>query len=106
MINEVLDEIRATEEECARLMKQAAEEAKQAVLHADEECRNIRLNAIRNVKDERRKVVEEANRAGDAKAAKIISAGRVAAQSLAKNTDRGKAAEFVKNMVLSAYVSR
>ena len=67
MIKEILDEIRTAEAEAEEITKKAAEDAKQTVLGADEESRRIRLDAIRSVKEERRKIAESAGKEGDEK---------------------------------------
>ena len=56
MINEILDEIRAVEAEAEEIAKKAEEDAKRTVFDADEEARRIRLETLKTVKEERRKV--------------------------------------------------
>ena len=104
MINEILDEIRAVEQEADELTKKAIEDARQTVLEADEECRKIRLTTIKAVKEERRKVVDNANKEGGAIYAKIVGDGKRAAEKLVKDTDVEKAVEFIKEKVLAGYV--
>lgn len=106
MINEILDEIRVVEKEAEEIRKKAAEDARQTVLDADEQCRIIRAETVKAVKEERRKVVEEANAEGDAMYAEIVRKGREQADAEIKQTDTRKAVEFIKEKVLSGYVNR
>lgn len=104
MIKEILDEIRTAEAEAEEITKKAAEDAKQTVLGADEESRRIRLDAIKSVKEERRKIAESAGKEGDEKYAEIVAEGKKAAEKLVKETSVKAAAEFIKEKVMSAYV--
>ncbi len=104
MITEILDEIRIAEAEAEEITKKAAEDAKQTVLHADEESRKIRLTTVKAVKEERRKVAETAAKEGGVQYAKIVASGKTAADKLVKETSVDKAAEFIKEKVLTAYV--
>ena len=106
MINEILDEIRAVEEEADEIMKKAVEEAKMTVINADEESRKIRAATVKAVKEERRKVVESANKEGDAQSAIILASGKVEAGKLVKETDVSEAVRFIKEKVLTSYVDR
>lgn len=104
MINDILEEIRSVEIEADEIMAKAAEDAKQAVVTADEESRNIRSNTIKAVKEERRKVVELAIKTGETRYAKILSAGKTEADKILKETNTKPAITFIKEKVLSRYV--
>lgn len=106
MINEILDEIRLAEAEADEMQKKAAEDAKNAVIEADEQSRIIRADAIKAVKEERRKVVESATNDGNANYQKILASGRAEAGKLVKETDVGEAVKFIKEKVLASYVDR
>ena len=104
MINDILEEIRAVEIEADETMAKAVEDAKQAVVTADEESRNIRSNTIKAVKEERRKVVDLAIKEGEVRYAKILSAGKTEADKILKETDIKPAIAFIKEKVLSCSV--
>ena len=103
MINDILDEIRIAEKEAEEMMERAIEDAKLAVISADEEGRNIRNTTIRAVKEERRKVVESATKEGNTRYNKILSAGKLEADRIIKETEINKAVELIKEKILSNY---
>ena len=105
MINDTLNEILQAEEEAAQIMQRAEEDAKQTVISADAECEKIRKTTVKAVKEERKKVVESANREGDKQYAKILEAGVTVAQNMERNTDVTEAVKFIKEKVLSNYVN-
>ncbi len=106
MLNEILDEIRIAEKEAEETAKKAEEDAKQTVFNADEEARKIRLETLKTVKEERRKVVEQAEKCGDEKADAIIAEGKIFVQKIVTDTPTEKAAEYIKEKVSARYVNR
>ena len=106
MIKEILDEIRLVEAEVDEMQKKAAEDAKQAVLDADEESRKIRATAVKAVKEEHRKVVDSATKEGNAQSQKILASGKAEANKMIKEADVTEAVKFIKEKVLASYVDR
>lgn len=106
MINEILDEIRLAEAEADEMQKKAVEDAKQAVINADEESRKIRATAVKAVKEERRKVVDTATKEGNEQSQKILASGKTEANKMVKDADVTEAVKFIKEKVLASYVDR
>lgn len=73
---------------------------------ADEEARRIRLETLKTVKEERRKVVEQAEKCGDEKADEIIAEGEKTAEKIVMQTPVDKAAEYIKEKVSARYGNR
>ena len=99
MMKDLLEEIRNAEKEAEDIQAKAIEEAKQMVLNADEESRKIRNDTIKAVKYERLKVIESANKEGQAQAAKIISSGKVSSAKMIKEMELTKSVDFVMAIV-------
>ena len=106
MIQDTVNEILKAEAEAEKITADANEEAKRVVTLAEENATKLRAETVRSVKEERKKVVESAEKEGDAQYEQILLAGKSRADGLRKNTDVKKAAEFIKNKVLEGYVRR
>ena len=105
MINDILEEIRVAEKEAEEMMERAVEDAKLAVISADEESRNIPNMTVRAVKEERRKVVESAMKEGNTQYNKILFAGKQEADKIIRETEINKAVDFIKERILASYAN-
>lgn len=106
MITDTINAILEAENQANHMLTQASEDAKNMVANADNECEKIRNIAKDAVKEDRKKVVENATKEGDAEYEKIMLSGKRAADKLKKSTDLIKAVEFIKEKVLTSYGNR
>ena len=106
MIQDTVNDILVAEQEADKITADANEEAKRIVTTAEENAAKLRAETVRSVKTERKKVVESAEKEGDAQYEKILLAGKTRAEELKKGTDVNKAAAFIKNKVVEGYVRR
>ena len=106
MIQDTVNEILKAEAEADKITADANEEAKHVVTLAEENAAKLRAETVRSVKAERKKVVESAEKEGDAQYEQILLAGKSRADDLRKKTDVKKAAEFIKEKVFAEYVRR
>lgn len=106
MIQETVNAILEAEAKAGEITAQAADEAKLIVQNADGEADKLRSETVEKVKAERKKVADSAENEGNAEYQKILLAGNKQTDKLLKTTDVTKAAEFIKEKVISGYGNR
>lgn len=106
MITDTVNAILEAEKQAEEITSSASEEAKVIVSQAETEAEKIRLDAVEKVKKERTKVIESAVKEGDASYAKIVLAGKKQSDKIENGTALDKAADFIKEKVLTEYVNR
>lgn len=104
MIEETVNAILKAEKEAKEMEDQAMSDAKAMVANASEEADKIRKNAVFKVKEERLKVVEQAESEGEKQADAILKIGIKTASTLAEKTNIEKAVEIIKEKVIKKYV--
>ena len=106
MLKDTILEIKEVEKEADEMCAKALEDAKNAVISADEESNRIKIDAVNQVKAERKKVIEAAEKDATKQYDLIINSGIERAKELKEKTDTSKAVDFIKEKLVSSYGSR
>ncbi len=104
MIHETVDAILAAEDQVAREIAQATEDAKESVQQAEKEAERIRAEVVTRMKVERKKTAEAAMADGEKQYTQILASGKQNAQRLLSSTDLTPAVEYIKEKVTATYV--
>jgi len=104
MIHETVDAILAAEDQVAREIAQATEDAKESVQQAEKEAERIRTEVVTRMKAERKKTAEAAMADGEKQYTQILASGKQNAQRLLSSTDLTSAVEYIKEKVTATYV--
>lgn len=103
MLNQTLESIIVAETKAEKLINDALNEAKAMSTNATIEAEKIKIDTVRNVKEERGRVTETATKEAEENYENIISLGKDAAEKLIRESDTTQVVKIIKAKVLSKY---
>ena len=103
MIEETLKAVLEAEEQAEEIVRQALEDAKETVAHADGEAEKIRKRAIEKVSEDRKRVVAQANIDADLQFNEVIKSESKKCAKLKKDTKQDDAVAFIKDKIFEKY---
>lgn len=106
MLEQIISEIKEAEAKADEMIGSALDEAKAIYLSAESEAEKIRKDAVARVKEERKKVVEFAEKEANDEYAAILSLGKKKSEELIASVSSDAAVDFIKKKVLERYVGR